>query len=328
MGRRRTLTILAAAGSLASIRTGWAVGATPQAYTWSGTALGAKASLTLYGVSQSEGKRLLKQVGNELKRLEGIFSLYRTDSVISTLNDDGYVDNPPLDFVRLMSQARAMSEVTTGAFDVTVQPLWKMYAAHFGDGRIDSAGPEKDTIDAALELVGYKGISIDSTAIRFKKSGMSVTLNGIAQGYITDRIADLLYTQGLRHVLIDLGEIRALDKHPSGRPWVVGLEDPARIGGITNKVDIDNQAVATSAASGTRFDNSGVHHHIFDPDSGQSRNIYNSISVVGERAIVADALSTGLYNLDPPQAREVLNQFPGHAAYVIYTDGRSETWTS
>ena len=83
VGRRRALTILAAAGSLASIRTGWAVGVTPQAYTWNGTALGAKASLILYDVSQSEGQRLLKQVDDELKRLEGIFSLYRTDSVIS-----------------------------------------------------------------------------------------------------------------------------------------------------------------------------------------------------------------------------------------------------
>ena len=323
MGRRRTLRIIAAAGSLASIQTGWANGAPPQAYTWRGAALGAMASLTFYGVDSVEGQRLLKQVGHEVKRLESIFSLYRADSAISALNKFGYMGNPPLDLVRLLSEAHAMSEITSGAFDATVQPLWELYAAHFGNG---GARPERDAVDAALELVGYKNVDVASTAIRLKKPGMSITLNGIAQGYITDRVADLLYAEGLRHVLIDLGEIRALDRHPSGRPWVIGLEDPVRISGITSKVDIDNQAVATSAASGTRFDSSGFYHHIFDPSSGQSSNTYSSISIVGERASVADALSTGLYNLDPSHARDVLGRFPGYRAYVVYADGRPQIW--
>ena len=324
MGRRRTLTIIATTGSLASMRAGWVYGATPQAYTWRGTALGAKASLTFYDVGPVEGERLLKQVGHEVERMESIFSLYRTDSAISALNDDGYLGNPPLDLVRLLSEARAMSEVTSGAFDVTVQPLWELYAAHFSDGGVR---PEPEAVDAVLGLVGYKNVDIATAAVRLKKPGMSITLNGIAQGYITDRVADLLYAEGLRHVLIDLGEIRALDRHSSGRPWVIGLEDPVRMGGITSKVNIDNQAVATSAASGTRFDKSGLHHHIFDPNSGQSINTYSSISIVGERASVADALSTGLYNLDPSHARDVLSRFPGYTAYVVYADGRPQVWT-
>ena len=323
MGRRRVLTILAAAGSLASIRMGRASSVANRPYTWRGTALGAKAQLTFYNVGPSEGQKLLNQIGHEVRRLEKIFSLYRADSVIATLNGNSHIDNPPLDLVRLMSEAHAMSEVTTGAFDVTVQPLWELYAAHLGSGGV-SPGP--DAVDAVLDAVGYEGVTIDSTAIRFKKPGMSITLNGIAQGYITDRVADLLYAEGLRHVLIDLGEIRALDKHPSGRPWVIGLEHPDRMGSITNKIDIANQAVATSAASGTRFDNSGLHHHIFDPSSGQSRNIYSSISVVGERATVADALSTGLYSLEPSRAQDVIDLFPGYTAYVVYADGRSQVW--
>lgn len=320
------MTILAIAGPLTSFRTDWVRGAVPQAYTWSGTALGAKASLTFYDVGKSEGKRLLEKVGDEIKRLESVFSLYRGDSVISALNDDGYVGNPPLDFIRLLSEAHAMSEATAGAFDVTVQPLWAIYADHFKNGDTGSIGPDSGAVDAALQLVDYGSINIDSKAIRFKQPGMSITLNGIAQGYITDRIADLLYAEGLRHVLIDLGEIRALDKHPSGRPWIIGLEDPVRASSITNRVHIDNQAVATSAAAGTHFDSSGIYHHIFDPGSGRSANRYSSMSIVGERASIADALSTGFYNLEPPQARDVLNQFPGYTAYVTYADGRAQVW--
>ena len=328
IGRRRTLKIIAAAGgSLAAIRMGPAFGAAPQAYVWQGTALGARASLTLYHVSNAEGRRLVNAVGEELQRLESLFSLYRTDSAVSRLNAGGYVKNPPMDLIRLCSEARAISEVTEGAFDVTVQPLWKTYADYYRSGSIDFAGPGLEAIDAALELVDYRGVDISPQKIRFEKPGMSVTLNGIAQGYITDRIADFLRNEGLRHVLIDLGEIRALDTHPAGRPWAVGLQDPDRPGQIAEVVHVDNQAVATSAGAGTHFGGDGANHHIFNPGSGRSSNIYSSISVVGKRATVADALSTGLYNLEPRRARAVLPGFPGYSAHVVYAGGRKQTWT-
>jgi thiamine biosynthesis lipoprotein len=328
MGRRRTLKIIAAAGgSLASTRIGLASGEVHPALIWRGTALGARASLTLYHVGKDEGRRLVKEISGELQRLESMFSLYRADSAVSLLNAGEYVGSPPIDLVRLLSEARVISEVTEGAFDVTVQPLWNTYADYYRNGGSGSAGPELEAIDRALELVDYRGVDISSQMIRLKKPGMSVTLNGIAQGYITDRVADLLRSEGMRNVLIDLGEIRALDTHPAGRPWAVGLQDPARPGQVAEVVDIDNQAVATSAGAGTRFGGNGANHHIFNPDSGRSSNIYSSISVVGKFATVADALSTGLYNLQPQRARTVLAGFPGYSAHVLYAGGLKQNWT-
>jgi thiamine biosynthesis lipoprotein len=324
-GRRRILKILAAAGPLANLRTGRSFAATPEPYTWHGTALGARSSLTLYHVNETEGARLVRRIGEELVRLEGLFSLYRVDSAVSTLNRQGYIDFPSADMVRLLSEAHAISEITGGAFDVTVQPLWNAYAAHYRRVGDESTGPAAEAVDAALKKVDYRGVEIDSMAIRLARTGMSVTLNGIAQGYITDRIADLLRAEGLRHVLIDVGEVRALDSHPTGRPWAVGLLDPAGPQHVSGEVEIRDQAVATSAGAGTRFDRAGVHHHIFDPGSGKSSNHYTRLSVVGERATLADALSTGLYNLSPERALTVLDSFPGYSAYVVYRDGRAET---
>jgi thiamine biosynthesis lipoprotein len=217
-GRRRTLKIIAAAGGyLASTRIGLASGVEPRPFIWRGTALGARASLTLYDVGKDEGRRLVGEINGELQRLESMFSLYRADSAVSLLNAGEHVASPPTDLVRLLSEARVISDVAEGAFDITVQPLWKTYADYYRKGGTGSAGPSSEAIDRALELVDYKSVDIGSQTIRLNKPGMSVTLNGIAQGYITDRIADLLRGHGLRHVLIDLGEIRALDTHPAGR---------------------------------------------------------------------------------------------------------------
>lgn len=326
LGRRRALQIFAAAGSLLWLPSARASVAASEVFTWRGTALGAEASLTFHHVSESEGQSLVRRIKEEIQRLERVFSLYRADSTISLLNSSGQIDDPPLDLIRLLSQARSVSEYSGGAFDVTVQPLWQAYAAHFRSHDANASRPSSSTIESALELVGYAGIDIGSRAIALRKPGMALTLNGIAQGYITDRIADLLHAEGLRHVLIDLGEIRALDNHPQGRPWSIGLQDPVRLGGITEVIDIENQAVATSAGSGTRFDDQGLHHHIFNPHSGLSSGLYNSLSVAGKRATLADALSTGLYNLEPDDARDALAHFPGYSAHVVYANGDRQIW--
>ena len=326
--RRRTLKIIAAAGgTLASVRTALAVGTDPEVFQWRGSALGARASLTLYHVGDVEGRRLANRMTEEVQRLEQQFSLYRNDSAISQLNATGVLDHPPIDLVRLLSQAHAISEATDGSFDVTVQPLWKLYSDYFNAAGAEVSGPGPDAISAALKLVGYQGIEISSSKIRLRRPGMSLTLNGIAQGYITDRIADLLYADGLRSVLIDLGEIRALNSHPSGRPWKVGLRDPLHTDGVTETIEVRDQAVATSAGTGTLFNTRGRYHHIFNPNSGRSAATYQSVSVAGKSATVADALSTGLYNLAPDRAREVISSFTGYSAYVVHSDGRKQTWT-
>ena len=121
---------------------------------------------------------------------------------------------------------------------------------------------------------------------------------------ITDRIADLLRAEGLRHSLIDLGEFRALSSHPSGRPWKVGVKDPHESDSLLTKVDLTDRALATSATTGTRFDRLGRHHHLFDPSSGRPSRGLVSASVIARRARDADAFSTALLASPEPLAAE------------------------
>jgi len=325
LGRRRFLSI-AAAGAGLGLLPPHAFAATARVQTWHGTALGAQASIRLHHPDEATGYALIEGALAEIERLETVFSLYRAESAISRLNRDGALDAPPLDLVVLLSQARRYSEITGGAFDVTVQSLWQLYARHFAHPNASPEGPAAQEISAALSKVDYRSVNLDPARVSFDSPGMAITLNGIAQGYVTDRIADMLRRAGLQNVLIDLGEVRALGNHPDGRPWKVGLENSKPKGQIVRRLEISDAAVATSAGAGTPFDSLGRHHHLFDPRSGASSNRYRSLSVKAPTATQADALSTGLFQLAERQAAAIAARVPDVEAIFTLPDGTVHNW--
>lgn len=309
LDRRRAIGVLAAAAGaglagLAVPMGGRAHATATQVYRWRGIALGAPATIAIHHRDEAEARRLIALSRAEIERLEAVFSLYRPTSALARLNGDGRLDAPPLDLVTLLSAVRAWSARTSGAFDATVQPLWRLYAAHFAVPGADPAGPPAAAIAAARALIDYRAVQVSARRIAFARPGMALTLNGIAQGYITDRVADLLRAEGMGAVLIDVGEIRALWRRPDGAPWRVGIADPAKRAHTLATLEIVDKAVATSAATGTVFDPAGRYQHILDPRRGRPGRGLLSASVVAARACDADALSTALL-ADPGLAARV-----------------------
>ncbi len=269
-------------------------------HRWRGQALGAQASLLIYHPDATEAGRIVARALAEIERLEAIFSLYREDSALVRLNRDGYLEVPPFDLVDLLARAGRWSHLTDGAFDVTVQPLWDLYRRHFSQAGADPGAPDAASLAKARALVDYQALEIDSERIAFGRTGMAITANGIAQGYICDRVAGLLRSEGLDEVLIDLGEIHALGPGPGGRPWRIGLADPRQPGSTLGSVDLVDRAVATSASMPAR---ELPFAHILDPQRGRPAEWPLSASVVARMAVDADALSTALVasskSLDP-----------------------------
>ena len=149
---------------------------------------------------------------------------------------------------------------------------------------------------------------------------MGITLNGIAQGYITDRITTLLEKAGLAHALVDLGELHHLD--PQHRhPERVSVRDPKDPNGTRFQIPLDNQALATSGGYGTHFDQAGQFTHLFNPKTGGSSPRYQSISVRADQAALADALSTAFAVSSESVIRNAVKQRPGIKAWAIALDG-------
>ncbi len=304
LGRRRAITLIAAAGGatlggagLAGLLSGQAASApSRRSHRWRGTALGARAELLIHHEDAREAARLIDLALAEIERLERLFSLYRRDSALVRLNRTGALEAPPLELVALLDRARVWHRLSAGAFDVTVQPLWRLYRDHFAAGPADGPadGPAETRVEAALRLVGQAELSATAGRVALHQPGMAVTLNGIAQGYITDRVAELWRAEGLDQVLIDLGELRALGDHPDGRPWRVGLKTSADASPAETTVEISGAALATSSTFGDSFDEAGRFHHLLDPRTGRPTVGPRSVSVVARTATDADALSTAL----------------------------------
>jgi len=328
--RRRALTVIAGMGAgvgVGLLAPGTGLGAPIRRFQWRGAALGAQAAIILYHSDRHEAEKAIAASVAEIERLESEFSLYRAESALNRLNRDGYLDAPSLDMVRLLSDCRRFGEISDGAFDVTVQPLWRLYADHFAAHPGDASGPPRAAVNAARARVDYRRIKIRTDRIVLGEK-MEITLNGIAQGAITDRVADLLRRRGWSNVLLNLGEIRALDGRGDGAPWTVALDgtaDPNGGGRLT--VALDNRAMATSAGGGTRFESTGRHHHLFDPASGDTPNHYRSVSVIAPDATTADALSTGIFIASKTRAGQILaraGRSDDVAAWLTDANGQTE----
>jgi thiamine biosynthesis lipoprotein len=320
LSRRRMITVLAAAAA-APLLPRRLKAETPMRWIWRGTALGAVATLILDHPDGTAAEAAIAACLDEIERLEREFSLQRQDSALSRLNANGRLATPSLDMLAVLEAAAAVSDASGGAFDITVQPLWRLYARHFHTHPGDEEGPPDEDIAEALQWVDYRRLSLTPGLITLPTS-VSVTMNGIAQGYITDRVATLLRGLGWAHVMIDLGEMYALGSRADGSSWRVAVDSPSGVRCPLPLLDVSDRAVATSSAVGTMFVPSGRHHHLFDPRSGRSASRSIQVTVIAEQAALADALSTALFVARPEEREYILNRFPGSECLIVETGGR------
>ena len=273
--RRRFLTLASAACLGAALPA--------RAYQWQGTALGAHAQIIL---DHPNAKEITRAAMAEIARLERVFSLYKSGSELSRLNAAGRLEAPSFELLECLAVARDVHRITEGAFDPSIQPLWAAMAQSYSAGR----SPTAKDLTQARSAIGFDRVRFDASAIELAP-GQALTLNGIAQGYIADRVADLMQRAGVQDVLINTGEILAMGPSDTGAGW------PVRIDRTDQKLFLNNRAIATSASFGTVLDADGKQGHILSPDP-RAAVAAVQVSVSAPTAALADGLSTGLCVFD------------------------------
>lgn len=284
LSRRRFLTI-ASAACLAAAAGGRA--AASASYRWQGVALGAGAQILL---DHPQAERIARDAVAEIARLEQVFSLHRPGSELSRLNREGRLAAPSFDLLDCLALAGRVHWLSEGRFDPTVQPLWAALAEAGARGE----DPDPARIAAARAALGFERVRFDASAVVLSP-GQALTLNGIAQGWIADAVADRMRAAGVSDVLVDAGEIVALGHAPDGEGW------PVRIKGEAEARRLSGRALATSASLGTVLRDAAADDdrlgHILDP-RGEMRPTRGptarTVSVSAPRAALADALSTAL----------------------------------
>ena len=277
----------------------------------------------------TNNKKVLDKVEKECARYEALMSKTVEGSDVWNINHaEGELVKISDETRGLIEKALHYSQISEGIFDITVEPcvsLWDFTGE--GMGRL----PDEAALAEAAAKVDWTKIDLNDEGIRLPK-GMSIDLGAIAKGYISDRIADLLYENGVESAIINLGgNVRTLGAKPDGSSWRIGIQDPegVRDQSIVGVVELSNSSVVTSGIYERGFTLDGVvYHHILDPDTGWSvQNELAGVSIVTEEACTADALSTTVFAMGLEKGTQFIESLDGVDAIFVTREG-DVTWSS
>ena len=222
---------------------------------------------------------------------------------------------------RLLTAAKAMSERTGGAFDVTVGPpciLWKRCAQQ-------KRLPSDQEIKQALDKVGADGILLDETGrtAALSRPGMVVDLGAIAKGYAVDQAVAALQAHGVVSALVNAGgDMRMIGPRPGAKGWRIGVQDPRdphNPSALLRTLQVQACAVATSGSYQRFFEIDGkTYSHIIDPRTARPCAQAPSVTVVSKTdAMTADMWATAASVLDPSESLRLIDAEPDLEALLV-----------
>ncbi|NIM48514.1 MAG: FAD:protein FMN transferase [Gemmatimonadales bacterium] len=298
--------------------------------TSSRPAMGTLVSISALARSQERLEEAIGRGFEEMDRLIGVFSRFDGSSAVTHLNDTGRLDDAPPEFSRVVAHSLDYHGLSRGAFDITVEPVVDLFRVSL-EGEVPKQPTESEILEA-LQLVGSRHIALSERGVSFAQSGMGITLDGIAKGYIVDAIARVLVDHKVKSYLINAGgDIRAAGGKEQGRPWTVAVQDPSRGARFPDTIHLTDGAVATSGSYEIYFDRDKLFHHIVNSKTGRSPHLSTSVSVIAPSTMAADALATGVFVMDPGEGIALIDALPSCECLIIDRDGlqlKSRGWNS
>lgn len=330
MKRRDCLTgMLAAAARIAMPAGTLALAGCGEPRTWeaptqfTGPTMGTAYRVSLAKpLSPAETEGLRAGVEAALRQVDALMSTFRPESELSRFNAAGageWIGLAP-DTATVIAEALGAAALTGGALDVTVGPLVDLWG--FGPAH-RTVVPSDEAIADAGALTGLSALTLDTQrgAIIKARAGLRVDLSGIAKGHAVDLAAACLDAAGVDSYLIDVGgELKARGRKAGGAAWRVGVERP--IPGrrsVQRVLELDAGAIATSGDYRNFFERGGRRYsHTIDPRTGcPVEHGLASVSVLAERAMRADALSTALMVLGPEEGYALAQRLDLPALFLL-----------
>ena len=283
--------------------------------------LGTFITIKLIDTEMKHAKGAIEDAFSEIKRLSLVLSRHDPASELAILNRTGTIANASPELVGVVQKALAFTDLTGGAFDVSVLPLLTLFTDSFADG---GEAPSEKSVDAALEKVGSRFIELNDRTISLAAPGMGLTLDGIAKGYVIDQAAALLRARGLTQVLVEAGGDMALrGMREDGEPWKIGVTHPRALAGYFEVIQTSNDCLATSGDYENAFTPDYSWHHIIDPRLGHSPREVASATVIAPDTTYADALATAAVVLGISESLALFEKLPGVQALLINKEMKS-----
>lgn len=291
-------------------------------YKIAGNAQGTTYHITYYAENEIFNKFQADSIFNSL---DSSLSIYKPYSLISKFNNEKRGVITDFHLKNVVKKALQVSEDSKGIFDITVMPLVNIWG--FGpDGNI-SVQPTQRAIDSILGFVGYKKLILTGDSLIKLHPKTTIDVNGIAQGYSVDVIADYFDGLGIANYLVEVGgEIRVKGrKQPGNEVMKIGIEAPSENkfsdAIILKAIGLKEGAVTTSGKYRKFYESGNIKRsHLIDPRTGfPLQNEMVSVTVYAQDAITADAYDNVLMGMSVKQALCFLKRHKNLEAYFIYT---------
>ena len=273
-----------------------------QEYTDEVFAMDTYMTLTAYGENAQEA---VEAGIAEIQRLDALLSTGEETSEIAQINSNGGgVLSEDTEY--LVKRALAIYQSTNGAFDISIYPVMELWGFTTGNFAV----PSESDLAAKLALVDAGKITLSEengqTSISLPE-GMEIDLGGIAKGYTSGKVMEVMKSYGIESAVINLGgNAQVLGNKTDGSQWKVGIQDPNDTDGYLGGVSVTDKAIITSGGYERYFvdEDTGVkYHHIIDPKTGYSANNgLISVTIVSADSTLADGLSTSLFVLGTQDA--------------------------
>lgn len=280
---------------------------------------------------QTVPAELIKHRAEELlDRINQQLSTYDPNSELSRFNRNpstGWVPVSP-ELYAVVSEGLRMSELTQGAYDITVGPLVNAWG--FGPTPRQERAPSEQAIMEARALVGYWYLHAhpQTPALQKDHSDLYVDLSSLAKGYAVDRLAELVEANGIHNYLVSIaGDLRAKGHNGKGQPWTVAIERPVPgQRAVERLIQISHHAVSTAGDYRNFFEEQGRRYsHIIDPRTGRPvLQTLASVTVISLSDMAADAIDTALMVLGAEDGWRLATEHRLAAFFIIASaDGNS-----
>lgn len=288
---------------------------------------------TTYSVTYQYAKDLQPEIEAEMKEVDSALSPFNKQSIITAINNNQKTSLNKK-FMEVFNLAEKISRETDGAFDITVAPLVNEWGFGFKKG----VDPSKHAIDSLRQIVGYQKVALKDGKIVKQDPRINLDCSGVAKGYGSDCVANLLRRHGIENFMVEIGgEVVTSGINPDRVPWRIGVtkpvDDPTLQGGeLQTVLNVTDKAMATSGNYRNFYYKGGKKYaHTIDPKTGYpvQHNILSS-TVVADNCATADAYATAFMVMGLEKAKAILDKHPELMVYFIYSDkdGKNAVWFS
>jgi FAD:protein FMN transferase len=284
--------------------------------------MGSELKLMAWTSDEPRALEVFDQIHREFDRLEALLSVWKPGSDVVRINSNAgiapvKVDRDTIEVLRIALDA---GEMTRGKFDITfgvLSDIWRF------DHDQDNVVPDRSLIEPRLKRIDYRAVEIDATAgtAFINRPGMRIHLGGIGKGYAIDRAVAMLKARGLADFMIQFGGDLYVSGSDRGKPWTLAIADPRGMHEPFATLQMTDGTFSTSGDYERFFIKDGKrYHHLLDPDFGEPAMGCRSVTIVTNRAAIADVLSTGVFIMGPDEGMQLIERLPDVEGVIVTSD--------